>query len=165
MIIPKSFYPALIIHLFIVADELDKTNVDAMNSINAICVNLTQNYNIRTVLLTSSPADYAQAFAKEHHLVSEIFYADGVPLKSMVRSNPGVLLIKNGTIINKWHYHTMPTYDEAGEGIYTKAVSAWNLSFSSVLWAAVKLPGAASWPPIWVMILSTLTMCWKNRPG
>ena len=98
--------------LFIVVDELDKTNVEALNSINAICVNLTQNYNIRTVLLTSSPADYAQAFAKEHHLVSEIFYVDGVPLKSMVRANPGVMLIKNGTIINKWHYHTMPTYDE-----------------------------------------------------
>jgi len=98
--------------LFIVADELDKTNIDAINNINAICVNLTQNYNIRTVLLTSSPAAYAQDFAKQHHLVSEIFYADGVPLKSMVRANPGVLLIKNGTIINKWHYHTMPTYDE-----------------------------------------------------
>jgi uncharacterized membrane protein YphA (DoxX/SURF4 family) len=98
--------------LFIIADELDKTDINALNNINAICVNLTQNYNIRTVLLTSSPADYAQDFAKEHHLVSEIFYVDGVPLKSMVRSNPGIMLIKNGTIINKWHYHTLPTYDE-----------------------------------------------------
>jgi uncharacterized membrane protein YphA (DoxX/SURF4 family) len=97
--------------LFIVADDLTKTNVEAMNSINATCVNLTQNYNIRTVLLTSSPVDVAQAYAKEHHLISELFYVDGVPLKSMVRSNPGVMLIKNGTIINKWHYHTVPDYD------------------------------------------------------
>jgi len=97
--------------LFIVADDLTKANVEAMNSINATCVNLTQNYNIRTVLLTSSPVDVAQAYAKEHHLISELFYVDGVPLKSMVRSNPGVMLIKNGTIINKWHYHTVPDYD------------------------------------------------------
>jgi len=97
--------------LFIVADDLTKTNVEAMNSINATCVNLMQNYNIRTVLLTSSPVDVAQAYAKEHHLISELFYVDGVPLKSMVRSNPGVMLIKNGTIINKWHYHTVPDYD------------------------------------------------------
>jgi uncharacterized membrane protein YphA (DoxX/SURF4 family) len=98
--------------VFIVADDLTKANVNAINNINAICINLTQNFNIRTVLLTSSPPDVAQAYAKEHKLISEVFYVDGVPLKSMVRSNPGVMLMKNGTIINKWHYHTMPTYDE-----------------------------------------------------
>jgi len=35
-----------------------------------------------------------------------------VPLKEMVRANPGILLMKNGTIINKWHYHTMPNLDQ-----------------------------------------------------
>jgi hypothetical protein len=76
-----------------------------------LAINATENYNIRTILLTSNSAQSAEAFAKAHKLVTEIFYADGVPLKEMVRANPGVLLLKNGTIINKWHYHTMPTYD------------------------------------------------------
>ncbi|MEO8887211.1 MAG: BT_3928 family protein [Mucilaginibacter sp.] len=97
--------------LVIVAYNLKNTNSDAINRLNAIAANMTQNYNIRTIFLTSnSPAD-AQAFSKEHHLISEIFYADGVPLKSMVRANPGILLMKNGTIINKWHYHSIPKYD------------------------------------------------------
>ncbi|MCC8424650.1 BT_3928 family protein [Mucilaginibacter sp. UR6-11] len=97
--------------LVIVAYDLKKTDGPAINRLNALATNLTQNFNMRTILLTSaSPAD-AAAFAKQYHLVSEIFYADGVPLKSMVRSNPGVMLLKNGTIINKWHYHTVPDYD------------------------------------------------------
>jgi hypothetical protein len=44
--------------------------------------------------------------------MSEVFYADGVPLKSMVRANPGIMLLKNGTVINKWHYHSLPRYDD-----------------------------------------------------
>jgi uncharacterized membrane protein YphA (DoxX/SURF4 family) len=99
-------------NVIIVAYNLDKTNEDAMRKLNALALNLTQNYNIRTVLLTSNSAKDAEAFSKANHLFSEVFYADEVPLKEMVRANPGVLLMKNGTIINKWHYHTMPSYDD-----------------------------------------------------
>jgi len=98
--------------LVIVAYDLDKTNGEANKPLNALAINATENYNIRTILLTSNSAQSANAFAKAHKVMSEIFYADGVPLKSMVRANPGVLLLKNGTIIHKWHYHTMPTYDK-----------------------------------------------------
>jgi len=97
--------------LVIVAYNLDKTNDDAINRINALAYNLVQNFNIRTILLTSNSVKDAEAFSKRHHLISEIYYADGVPLKSMVRSNPGILLLKNGTIINKWHFHSLPKYD------------------------------------------------------
>jgi len=98
--------------LIIVAWDLNTTDVDAINRINALALNLTQNYNIRTVLFTSSPVSIAQAFSKQHHLVSEVYYVDEVPLKEMLRANPGVILLKNGTIINKWHYHSLPKYDD-----------------------------------------------------
>jgi len=98
-------------NLIIVAYNLDKTDGDAINRLNVLAINLATNYNTRTVLLTSNSAKDAEAFSKEHHLAVEIFYADGVPLKSMVRANPGILLLKNGTIINKWHYHSIPKLD------------------------------------------------------
>ncbi|MCY1554439.1 hypothetical protein D9M68_910130 [compost metagenome] len=52
------------------------------------------------------------AFSDKMKLLMEVFYADAVPLKSMVRANPGVLLLKNGVIIDKWHYHSLPSFDE-----------------------------------------------------
>lgn len=97
--------------LYIVAYNLKATNKKAINRINALAANLTHNFNVRTIFLTSNSPTAAAAFAKEHRLISEIFYADGVPLKSMVRANPGLILIKNGTVINKWHYYNMPKYD------------------------------------------------------
>jgi len=99
-------------NVVVVAYDLDKTNTDAINRINALAANLIQNFNVRTVLITSNAPTSAQAFSKAHHLVTELYYADGVPLKEMVRANPGILLLKNGVVINKWHYHNLPKYDD-----------------------------------------------------
>jgi len=99
-------------NFMIVAYDLRETNENAIDRLNALAINLSSNYGKRTVMLTSNSAQFAEAFAKKHNLAFEIFYADEVPLKSMVRANPGILLLKNGTIINKWHYHSIPKYDE-----------------------------------------------------
>ncbi|HVW97670.1 MAG TPA: BT_3928 family protein [Mucilaginibacter sp.] len=99
-------------NLIIVAYNLSKADEEAIDRLNAMAINLSQNFNTRTVMLTSNSHQFTEAFAKQHHLAFEIFYADEVPLKMMVRANPGILLLKNGTIINKWHYHLMPKYDD-----------------------------------------------------
>lgn len=107
----KDLFSNPFYNLMIVAYDLNKTDEEAINRLNALAINLTQNYNIRTILVTSNSAQDAEAFSKQHHLAIEIFYADEVPLKTMVRANPGILLLKNGTVINKWHYHSIPKYD------------------------------------------------------
>lgn len=99
-------------NLVIVAYDLSKTDLPGIGNLNAIAINAAENFNIRTVFLTSNSVQDAEAFSKKNKLVMEIFYADAIPLKSMVRANPGVLLLKNGTVINKWHYHNLPSYDE-----------------------------------------------------
>ena len=97
-------------NLVIVAYDLDKTNVEAVRDMNALTINAAEEFNIRTVLLTSASAEGAEQFSKENKLVMEIFYADNIPLKSMVRANPGLMLLKNGTVVDKWHFNSMPDY-------------------------------------------------------
>lgn len=99
-------------NIVIVAYDLNKTDDEAIGRLNAMAINLAQSFNTRTVMLTSNSHQFTEAYSKQHHLMFEIFYADGVPLKTMVRANPGVLLLKNGTVVNKWHYHSMPKYDD-----------------------------------------------------
>lgn len=106
--------------LIIVAYDLNHTNVESIGKLNAMAVNLIHDFNTRTIMLTSNSSKDAEAFAKKNHLVMEIFYADEVPLKSMVRANPGVILMKNGVILNKWHYHSVPKYDDLVKQYFQK---------------------------------------------
>lgn len=106
-------------NLVIVAYDLSKTDLIGIGNLNALAINAAENFNIRTVFLTSNSAQDAEAFSKKNKLVMEIFYADAIPLKSMVRANPGVLLLKDGTVINKWHFHNLPDYEELSKEYFS----------------------------------------------
>lgn len=114
-IIENPFY-----NLIIVAYNLNNANKTAIGDMNAIAINAAENYNIRTVLLTANSALDAQNFTKTNKLVMETFYVDAVPLKTMVRANPGLILLKNGVVMGKWHYNALPTYNELEKKYFWK---------------------------------------------
>ena len=107
-------------NLIIVAYNLNDVNEEAIAKTNALALNAAEQFNIRSVMLTSNSAKDAAVFSKKMKLFMEVFYADAVPLKSMVRANPGILLLKNGVIVNKWHYHNLPSFDELSATYFTK---------------------------------------------
>ncbi|HEX8349222.1 MAG TPA: DoxX family protein, partial [Hymenobacter sp.] len=63
---------------------------------------------IATVVITSSsPAEF-DAFRHDVNLAVPFYYADATVLKSMIRSNPGLMLLQNGVVKGKYHYHDIP---------------------------------------------------------
>ncbi|WP_442794821.1 BT_3928 family protein [Pelobium manganitolerans] len=107
-------------NLVAVAWNLDKSNPKALGKINALAINAVENFNVRSVLLTAASAQEANKLAKQLNLMTEIFYADAVPLKSMVRSNPGLILMKNGVILKKWPSSALPSYNYLVENYFAK---------------------------------------------
>lgn len=106
--------------LIAVTYNLDNTNLKSLGNINALALNALQDFNVRAILLTTTSAKQAKTFSKTNKLVFDIFYADAVPLKSMVRSNPGLLLLKNGVIINKWPGTKLPSTNELNNKYFVK---------------------------------------------
>lgn len=84
----------------------------ALDRINQTIKSLSEDYNLRAILLTSSAAADIDYLNDQLDLVLETFYVDGIPLKSMVRSNPGVMLMQNGVVIQKWSKETFPSKEE-----------------------------------------------------
>lgn len=53
-------------------------------------------------------ADFANAVGAKF----PFYQADNITLKTIIRSNPGVLLVKNGQILDKWHHNKVPSFAE-----------------------------------------------------
>ncbi len=61
--------------------------------------------------LTASNLSEANAYKAENELPFNYFNMDGTPIKSMVRSNPGLLLLKKDKVIKKWGAFNLPSYN------------------------------------------------------
>lgn len=92
--------------------KLSPLDYVAFDKINQTIREISAEENIRAVLLTASSSADAAYLNSQLDLILEIFYADAVPIKSMVRSNPGVMLMQNGTVVKKWSKNSFPTKEE-----------------------------------------------------
>lgn len=62
--------------------------------------------------LTASSIDTATNLASSKGLKIEFFNCDEITLKTMIRSNPGLILIQHGTILKKWSINEIPDRKE-----------------------------------------------------
>ncbi len=58
--------------------------------------------------ITASPYDLYETYRHENQLSIPFYTADEIFLKTIIRSNPGVVLLKNGTIVEKWSAAEVP---------------------------------------------------------
>lgn len=66
-----------------------------------------------TVVAVTSLADNQKIASFRKHSGSDYPFleADDILLKTIVRSNPGIVLMKHGKIVKKWHYSKLPAYE------------------------------------------------------
>ncbi len=95
----------------LVAYDLTKTDVEKFNIINAIFTQATAK-NISFITLTSSNIALVKEFKKNNKFDSEFYFSDDTSLKAIIRANPGLILLKKGKVLDKWHFNDIPSFEE-----------------------------------------------------
>jgi len=99
-----------------IASNLQKTNRDGMKAIAQLAIEAKRKgYNF--IGLTSSSPDSFEEFKNETGAQFDFFNTDEITLKTIVRSNPGLILIRKGTIIGKYHFNDIPKVEELEDQI------------------------------------------------
>ena len=99
-----------------VAYDLSKTTKQAWSQVNDLAAG-AEEIEIPFITMTASSEEMIEEFRHEVQAAYPFYFTDETTLKTIVRSNPGLLLLKRGTIIGKWHYNDFPTFEEIKQNL------------------------------------------------
>jgi len=105
--------------LLINSYDLSKADREAFAKLNDFCAKAYSD-NIATAVLVSSEANDIAKFVTENKLQLDFYISDDIALKTIVRSNPGLVLLKDGVILKKWHKNDFPEYEEFKKDLVKK---------------------------------------------
>lgn len=107
---------------FVVAPRLDNSNTSSFKRLTELYFKAS-SLRYGYICATSSPKDQIDAFTREHAIPFPVVNADEVTLKTIIRSNPGLLLLYNGTIVGKWHWRDLPNSAFVDEAMLSRQIS------------------------------------------
>lgn len=96
--------------LLIVMYDIQQANPKNIDAIRELTRALEGH--VACFILTSSGYEKAEAFRHEHQLAIPFYLADATVLKTIIRSNPGICLWKDGTVLGNWHFNDTPSSAE-----------------------------------------------------
>ena len=87
-------------------NKADRDRFAAINKLMEAAAKSRRNITPLTITSTS-PAKF-DSFRHDVNLSGPYYFADATVLKSIIRSNPGLMVLSNGVVKAKYHYHDIP---------------------------------------------------------
>lgn len=89
--------------LLVLASNLDKSDLEGFNKLKPITDNaIAKGYTVYA--LTSSMVEDFQKIKVNYKLNFDMLFADETMLKTIVRANPGIVILNKGTVTGKWNW-------------------------------------------------------------
>jgi len=93
--------------MLMIARRLEKSDRDGLVKGYDLGIALRES-KTKFYIVTATSHDMAEGFVTGFNAL----FADETALKTVIRSDPGFILLHNGTVAAKWSYHNLPTIDQ-----------------------------------------------------
>jgi len=101
--------------------QANRSDIEEIKRLSMLCRN---NNACSFIALTASLEQEIKDFKDQTGVRFPFYHTDEITLKTIIRSNPGLMLIKQGTIIDKWHHNDVPSPGEVRMDFLEKESSA-----------------------------------------
>jgi hypothetical protein len=98
--------------LFIIYD-VNKASLKNIDQVRALIKEL--DGKVEMMAFTASSTSEFEAFRHENQIPIPYYFVDATVLKTIIRSNPGITVWKDGTVKGMWHHNDTPTAAEVLE--------------------------------------------------
>ena len=99
---------------FLVAYDINNADRDEVGQINDFYTLAAQD-GTPFIGLTGSVEDDIKKFRNETKAQYPFYNTDGTALKTMIRANPGLVLLNGCEVIHMWHNNSLPSYNDVKE--------------------------------------------------
>lgn len=93
--------------LLIFFNDVNKSRFEKVPEINALTASLGSN--VTSWVVTANDEATFENFRHEYQIPLAYYYADGTVIKAVIRANPGLVLLKDGIVLGKWHNNDIPS--------------------------------------------------------
>lgn len=97
--------------ILVIAYDLSASDESAWSEIRELAIEASEQ-GIITIGLSAATEDEKNELIAKHDLPVEFYITDGIVLKTIVRSNPGIVYLESGTVKGKWHHNEMPSVNQ-----------------------------------------------------
>lgn len=97
--------------LLVVCSRLEKSNAKHWKELEALRKSAAR-VGVPMIGMTATYSEDVEAYKRTNRIVIPFVATDEITLKTIIRSNPGLVLLKGDVVAGKWHYNDFPSVDE-----------------------------------------------------
>jgi hypothetical protein len=104
--------------MLVIIENIRNTSEKGIRNVQELANEL--NGELEIMVLTATDGPTYERYRHEYQLAIPYYFADATVLETMIRSNPGIMMLQDGVVIGKWHHNDTPSANRVRQLIQSR---------------------------------------------